>query len=61
MSLEALVLFGHVLEVGRVHFTGLAVLDVLNAADEIVSLQLEVDGLTVFHCITDLTLGVRLH
>ncbi len=38
-----LFLLGHRMEVGRVDLSGFTILDVLDAADEIVTLQLEVD------------------
>ncbi len=58
---HSLSLLGHCLEVRWVDLSGLAVLGILDAADEIVLLQLVVQGRAVFNCYSDLTLTVRLN
>ncbi len=42
LRLGGLLLLSNGLEVGRVHFPGLTVLNVLNATNEVIALQLEV-------------------
>ncbi len=54
-------MLGHSLEIGCIHFPDLAVLDVLDAADEVFAMQLKVHWGAIFHGDCNVTLSVRLY